>query len=278
MMVVFIALEPLVIGEIDESLAVRERALATLQTFSDNEVPGYFVNILGVVFMLGTISGLALLGKSLDGNGAALGTVSSLIFTAVLAIPVIALGLSLSAGEIFAEGYTDTAVSVELMAESTFMGFPIFLGLGYILLGLGLGVVPIIGIVVLDALIVKSGLSEIDLFAGAELRETANSSMKTLLIQGVFKPVITMIFITGYVLNTLIKKNNLAIPGNGILYSSMNFSLGIGYLGFGIIAAGLARFTGSLIPAILFSIGCALAKYLILTNYPRIITIMVFLM
>ena len=147
-----------------------------------------------------------------------------------------------------------------------------------ILLGLGLGVVPIIGVVVLDALIVKSGLSEKDLFAGAELRETVNSSIKTLLIQGVFKPVITMIFITGYVLNTLIKKNNLAIPGNGILYSSMNFSLGIGYLGFGIIAAGLARFTGSLIPAILFSIGCALAKCLILTNYPRIITIMVFLM
>ena len=147
-----------------------------------------------------------------------------------------------------------------------------------ILLGLGLGVVPIIGVVVLDALIVKSGLSEKDLFAGAELRETVNSSIKTLLIQGVFKPVITMIFITGYVLNTLIKKNNLAIPGNGILYSSMNFSLGVGYLGFGIIAAGLTRFTGSLIPAILFSIGCALAKCLILTNYPRIITIMVFLM
>ncbi len=138
MMVVFIVLEPLVIGEIDESLAVRERALATLEAFADNEVPGYFVNILGVVFMFGTISGLALLGKSLNGSGAALGAVSSLIFTAVLAIPVIALGLSLSAGEIFAEGYTDTAVSVELMAESTFMGFPLFLGLGYILLGLGL--------------------------------------------------------------------------------------------------------------------------------------------
>ena len=87
-----------------------------------------------------------------------------------------------------------------------------------------------------------------------------------------------MIFITGYALNILIKKTELAIPGNGILYSSMNFSLGVGYLGFGIIAAGLARFTGSLIPAILFSIGCALAKCLILTNYPRIITIMVFLM
>ena len=150
--------------------------------------------------------------------------------------------------------------------------------LSSILLGLVLSVAPIISVILLDELIIKSGLSEKDLFSGAELRETVNLSIKTLLIQGVFKPVITMIFITGYVLNTLIKKNNLAILGNGILYSSMNFSLGIGYLGFGIIAAGLARFTGSLIPAILFSIGCALAKYLILTNSPRIITIMVFLM
>ena len=57
-----------------------------------------------------------------------------------------------------------------------------------------------------------------------------------------------------------------------------NFSLGIGYLGFGMIAAGLTRYTGSLVPAIIFSIGCALAKFLILTNYPRIITILVFLM
>jgi len=150
--------------------------------------------------------------------------------------------------------------------------------LSNIWLGLVFGVLPIIGVVVLDALIIKSGLSEKDLFAGAELRETINLSIKTLLIQGIFKPAITMIFITGYVLNIVFKKNNLAIPGNGILYSSMNFSLGIGYLGFGIIAAGLTRFTGSLIPAILFSIGCALAKFLILTNYPRIITILVFLM
>ena len=145
-------------------------------------------------------------------------------------------------------------------------------------LGLVFGVVPIICVVILDVLIIKLGLSEIDLFAGAELRKTSDLSIKILLVQGVFKPVITMIFITGYALNILIKKTELAILGNGILYSLMNFNLGIGYLGFGMIAAGLTRFTGSLIPAILFSIGCALAKFLIITNYPRIITILVLLM
>ena len=149
--------------------------------------------------------------------------------------------------------------------------------LSNITLGLVFGVIPIICVVVLDALIVKLGLSETDLFSGAQLREASDLSIKTFLIQGFFKPIVTMIFITGYALNILIKKTELAIPGNGILYSSMNFSLGIGYLGFGMIAAGLTRYTGSLVPAILFSIGCTLAKLLILTNYPRIITILVFL-
>ena len=146
------------------------------------------------------------------------------------------------------------------------------------LLGLVFGALPIIGVVVIDALIIKLGLSEKDLFAGADLRETIDLPIKILLIQGVFKPIITMIFITGYMLNILIKKNGLAILGNGILYSSMNFSLGLGYLGFGIIAAGLSRSTGSLVPAILFSIGCSIAKFLVLTNYPRMITLLVFLM
>ena len=149
--------------------------------------------------------------------------------------------------------------------------------LSNITLGLVFGILPIICVVVLDVLIIKLGLSEKDLFSGAQLREASDLSIKTFLIQGFFKPVVTMIFITGYALNILIKKTELAIPGNGILYSSMNFSLGIGYLGFGMISAGLTRYTGSLVPAIIFSIGCALAKFLILTNYPRIITILVFL-
>jgi len=147
-----------------------------------------------------------------------------------------------------------------------------------IVLGLVFGILPIISVVLLDTLIVKSGLSERDLFTGAELRDIPDLSIKTFLIQGIFNPAITTIFITGYALNILIKKTELAIPANGILYSSMNFNLGIGYLGFGMIAAGLTRFTGSLIPAILFSMGCAIAKFLILANYPRIITILVFLM
>ncbi|MBC8283047.1 MAG: hypothetical protein H8E32_04480 [Nitrospinae bacterium] len=142
---------------------------------------------------------------------------------------------------------------------------------------MALGALPIISVAVLDALIVTLGLSENDLFSGAHLREPINLSLKILLIDGIFEPVISMVFITGYAISVLAKKNEIAIPGNGILYSFMNFNLGMGYLGLGMIAAGLTRFTGSLVPAILFSIGCTFAKFLILTNYPRITTILVFL-
>lgn len=149
--------------------------------------------------------------------------------------------------------------------------------LSNIFLGLFFSALPIICVVLLDTLIVKMGLSEKDIFVGAELRESMDMSIKALLIQAVFKPIITMVFITGYALNILFRKKVLAIPGNGILYCFMNFSLGVGHLGVGIIAAGLTRFTGSLMPAILFSIGCALTKILILTSFPRITTILVFL-
>ena len=138
MIVLFAVLEPLIMGTIDESLAPKEQALATLELFKGKELTGYLINIPGVLCMVGAILGLALLGKSLKEGGAALGTLSSLILTAVLAIPVIAMGLSLTANEIFADGSIDTAVSLEVISEAVFSGIPLFWGLGYALLGLGM--------------------------------------------------------------------------------------------------------------------------------------------
>ncbi len=143
--------------------------------------------------------------------------------------------------------------------------------------GLALGFLPVIAVLLLDTLIVKTGMAENNLFSGAELRKAENFSNLDLFLGGFLNPVMSQLFITGYVLNSLIKNNAMTIPGNGILYSSINFNLGIGYLGLGMISAGLVRLTGSLIPAIFFSVGCALAKFLILTTYPRITTILVFL-
>jgi hypothetical protein len=138
MMVMFAGLEPLIMGAAGEGLGPNERVLAGLETFNDKKVAGYFISIFGLLFMVGMISALALLGKSLKGTGAAIGTLSSLIFTAILTIPVVGMGLTLSATQIFADGYTDVAVSLELISDSAFMGMPVFWGLGLILLGLGM--------------------------------------------------------------------------------------------------------------------------------------------
>jgi len=147
----------------------------------------------------------------------------------------------------------------------------------YFILDLVIGILPVACVVLLDKLLITSGLSEKDIFIGADLRESAKISTKIFFINGILKPTILMIFTTGYVLNTLTIKKDLAIPVNGILYGLINLNLGIGYLSIGIIGASLIRYTGSLIPAIYFSIGCSLANFLILTTYPRMTTLLVVL-
>ena len=143
--------------------------------------------------------------------------------------------------------------------------------------GLVIGIFPVVVVVVLDLLILKTGLAENDLFSGAEFRESPNLSIINLLLDGVINPVVSQIFITGYALNILTKRNDLAISANGIIYATMSFNWGIGYLGLGMISAALLRFSGSLIPTIFFAIGCSTAKLLILTSFPRITTLLVFL-
>jgi hypothetical protein len=143
--------------------------------------------------------------------------------------------------------------------------------------GLVIGIFPVVVVVVLDLLLLKTGLAENDLFSGAEFRESPNLSIINLLLDGVINPVVSQIFITGYALNILAKRNDLAISGNGILYAMMSFNWGIGCFGLGMISAALLRFSGSIIPAVFFAIGCSTAKLLILMSYPRITTLLVIL-
>jgi membrane protease YdiL (CAAX protease family) len=144
-------------------------------------------------------------------------------------------------------------------------------------LGLLVGIIPIVAVLILDLLLLKTGIAEKDLFLGAELRESPNFSIISLLLNVFIAPAINQIFITGYMLNILAKKNVLAISANGIIYATMSFNWEIGYLGLGMISAVLLRFSGSLIPSIFFAIGCSTGKFLILTSYPRITTLLAFL-
>jgi hypothetical protein len=138
MIVVFAGVEPAVMGEADESLPAPDRILSTLDAFTEKELAGNVINLVGLLFMIGWLSALAILGKELKENGAALGSVASLVFTAVLAILAVSLGLSLGANDLFAEGNKAAAVTLELASESAWYGFPQLLGVGYTLLGLGL--------------------------------------------------------------------------------------------------------------------------------------------
>jgi len=144
-------------------------------------------------------------------------------------------------------------------------------------LGLFLGLLPITGVVFFDAIIVSTGMADTNLLIGAELRKLEGFSSIDIILGGFLSPIISQLFITGYVLNGLVKNNKVAIPANGILYSTINLNFGIGFLALGVVSACLARLTGSLMPAIFFSLGCAFAKILILTTYPRLTTILVFL-
>lgn len=138
MMVIFAGLEPLIIGEVDENLPPKEEALATLELFQSKEIAAYIINISGLTLMMGATLGLALLGKSLKGGGAAIGTLSSMIFTAVLAIPIISMGLYITGNDFFSDGYKDAAVSLEMIGDAAFRATPLFWGIGYALLGLGM--------------------------------------------------------------------------------------------------------------------------------------------
>jgi hypothetical protein len=146
-----------------------------------------------------------------------------------------------------------------------------------IFLGLLVGIIPILAVITLDLLLLKTGFAKNDLFSGAELRESPNFSIIRLLLNGIINPAINQVFITGYMLNILTKRNVLSISANGIIYATMSFNWGIGFLGLGMISAALLRYSGSLIPSIFFAIGCSTAKLLILTSYPRITTLLVFL-
>ena len=144
-------------------------------------------------------------------------------------------------------------------------------------LGVSLFLLPLTSVVFLDIIIVKTGMADNNLFFGAELRKLEGFSIIDLLFEGFLSPIISQLFITGYALNGLVKNNQIAIPVNGVLYSAINLNFGIGFLVLGIVSAGLVRLTGYLMPAILFSLGCAVAKILILTTYPRLTTFLVFL-
>ena len=148
--------------------------------------------------------------------------------------------------------------------------------------GLLLGALPVLAVPLLDGLLVTTGLSQAELFSGADLRvpeemgfnlSPAGSIFATLIV-----PFIDQVFVMGLVANNLFMKGNVGrvIISGGLLYPLLHFNPSMGNLFLGMLSAGLLKRTGSIIVPILVHSGFAIAEILIVFSYPRLVSILVF--
>ena len=139
MILIWMLLEPLILGDIESGLEGRAQVAAYLELNSGKGALPYLINVPATFCLVATMLGIAFLGRSLQGSGAAFGSVSAAIFTVLIAIPIIGMGLCVSAMEMFGDGVNiETAITLDIIAESIFSGMPVFWALGIALLGLGL--------------------------------------------------------------------------------------------------------------------------------------------
>ena len=149
-------------------------------------------------------------------------------------------------------------------------------------IGTILGVIPIVSVLLLDGWLVKSGLSQSKLFIGADLRIPQEMKFDMSLSGNLFTAIIVtfldQLFVVGLVINNLLKKQKTGqtIIVGGLLYSLFHFKPNLGNLFLGMISAGLLRATGSILAPFLVHLGFAIAEILIIFNYPRLISILVF--
>jgi hypothetical protein len=148
--------------------------------------------------------------------------------------------------------------------------------------GLLLSLLPVISVPLLDSLLINAGLSQSELFAGADLRIPTEMRFNKSLSGNIFTAIvitfIDQVFVIGLVVNHLLKKQHIgqATIGGGLLYSLFHFKPSLGNLISGMISVVLLRVTGSIVVPILVHIGFAIAEILIVFQYPRLISLLVF--
>ena len=149
-------------------------------------------------------------------------------------------------------------------------------------IGILCGALPVMAVALLDGILVKAGLSQSELLAGADLRTPEEMGFNLSSSGNIFAPLIIpfidQVFVMGLIVNNLLIKGNTGrvIISGGLLYPLFHFKPSIGNLFLGMISVGLLKVTGSIIAPILVHIGFAIAEILIVFNYPRLISILVF--
>ncbi len=135
---IWFILDPILIGEVADGLSPSEEAIAGLQLNLDKEIPSNILNLVGGFAFLGLFAGYTLLSRSLQGAGATYGTLCSLIFPVMIAIATVGFGLSVEAQMHLSEGYPEHAANLEIASNGMFGAFPMIVGLGLLLLGIGI--------------------------------------------------------------------------------------------------------------------------------------------
>lgn len=139
----------------------------------------------------------------------------------------------------------------------------------------------LISLPLLDSAIDITGLANHELFKGRYIQKGSFnlSSLPETTITVILTPLIEQIFFTGFILQSLLKKYN-PIPiiyAGGLVYTLAGFKLSLGTFGLGIGASLLFKLTGTLYASILFHMSCALGGVLLESIYPRLITVLGFL-
>ena len=145
-----------------------------------------------------------------------------------------------------------------------------------------LGLLPIIIVPLLDDLLIETGFSQSEMFAGAELRNPAEMGFSKSLTVNIFTTTlisfIDQLFVTGLIVSHLLKKQHAgqAMIGGGLLYSIIHFKPSLGNLFLGMISVALLRTTDSIMVPMLVHAGFAIAEVLIVFQYPRLISLLIF--
>ena len=96
------------------------------------------------------------------------------------------------------------------------------------------------------------------------------------LVEKVFLgPLLTQVFLIGFVAQIMLKQKNsiIAIYGAGLLFMLLQFDFSIGLFIMGCLSAFFFKSTGTLFASIGLHMGCAIAGLMIANLYPRLYTV-----
>jgi membrane protease YdiL (CAAX protease family) len=144
------------------------------------------------------------------------------------------------------------------------------------------GGVVIISLFLLELGIDLTGMSNLDLLQPQTNIDISLEKRSIIIYASIILmvPLIEQVFFTGIIFQSLLKKINpvLAIYASGVIYSLAGFKLSLGAFVIGVITAILFKVTKTLYASIVFHSCCVIGGIIIKTIYPRLITLISFIL